>query len=320
MDPADLWFKSTVKPDAKVSEYAAAPPQGMTNPPQNPKVRKMLLEELTNNGVKLTLDKWPPALPNERSCASRESSIMGAGAQWSRVSTSSTRLPTPNVRSRSCISTPDLRRLSTTASSGFGRSTGRLSSPPPAGQQLSALRARSPPKSDVQAALKEEKEEQWQPGPKLKQRTLTESEIRNSLMALRAQGRLHRAAVSDRYRFGADLSAGGSVVLQGAGADPHPQGCWASTASHLNVFHNKAMRTVNPSHLDLLPIEEKKRRKKKDEDDLELSKSGLFNCRYKVDDAYKTLRKLRREYGGDFGKPYGSIAYSEYVRDSDGPE
>eukprot|EP00927_Polykrikos_kofoidii_P013419 TRINITY_DN15851_c1_g1_i1.p1 TRINITY_DN15851_c1_g1~~TRINITY_DN15851_c1_g1_i1.p1 ORF type:complete len:423 (-),score=81.47 TRINITY_DN15851_c1_g1_i1:35-1174(-) len=31
----------------------------MTNPPQNPKVRKMLLEQLSSNGIDLDIDEWP---------------------------------------------------------------------------------------------------------------------------------------------------------------------------------------------------------------------------------------------------------------------
>lgn len=155
-----------------------------------------------------------------------------------------------------------------------------------------------PPLSSKDASKDAGKEEEpWQLVQKHSNRVLTESELRNGLASLRTQGRLHRAAVSDQYRFGADLSVGGSMVLSGAGASPTPPGVWASYASHLNIFHNKAMRTVNPSQLELLPEVKKKPRKKKadDEDDLQLSKSGLFFSRYKPDAAYRTIRRIRRD-------------------------
>jgi len=60
---AEDWYAGTVKPTASVAEYAAAPPKGMTNPPQNPKVRALLLQDLNEQGRQLTMEVWPPPKP-----------------------------------------------------------------------------------------------------------------------------------------------------------------------------------------------------------------------------------------------------------------
>lgn len=122
-------------------------------------------------------------------------------------------------------------------------------------------------------------------------RMLTEIEVNNNISALRSQSMLHRAAVADRFRFGADLMAAGGMVLKGAGATPVCPGVWASDASALIKFHNKAIRSVNPSKLGLLPVETKKKKKKKaDEDELQMGDRTLYD----IDESYKAVRKLRR--------------------------
>lgn len=45
---------------AAIKEYRKAPPKGMTNPPQNPRVREMLVQELEENGVALKAGSQPP--------------------------------------------------------------------------------------------------------------------------------------------------------------------------------------------------------------------------------------------------------------------
>jgi len=60
------WFCSAVRPDAPrgLGSYAAAPPRGMTNPPQNPAVRAALLKELIDYGISLEAPgQWPPPPP-----------------------------------------------------------------------------------------------------------------------------------------------------------------------------------------------------------------------------------------------------------------
>jgi len=128
-------------------------------------------------------------------------------------------------------------------------------------------------------------------------RVASETELDNSLIGLRSQGRLHRAAVGDRFRFGADLKAAGGMVLKGAGATPVTPGMWASDGSELVKFHNKAIRNVNPSHLPLKPVEKHKKKKKKvDEDELPTGEKYQL---YEADKSYRAIRRLRRTFYPD---------------------
>jgi len=120
------------------------------------------------------------------------------------------------------------------------------------------------------------------------------------MRTLRSQGQLHRAAVSDRFRFGTDL--GDVNVIKGAGSTPMAPGVWASDMSELVKFHNKALRSANPSKLELMPVEDKKKKKKKkkeDDDELATSDREL----YEADKSYRNIRKLRRAFYPDsFGR------------------
>ncbi|CAE7320481.1 unnamed protein product, partial [Symbiodinium sp. KB8] len=58
------WFGPHVGPMAAVATYRSAPPRGMTNPPQNPKVRDQLIQELEEYGVALEVESWPPRAPD----------------------------------------------------------------------------------------------------------------------------------------------------------------------------------------------------------------------------------------------------------------
>jgi len=60
---SNAWFGSAVRADKArgLGDYAAAPPRGMTNPPQNPAVRQALLQELIDYGIVLEArNEWPP--------------------------------------------------------------------------------------------------------------------------------------------------------------------------------------------------------------------------------------------------------------------
>jgi hypothetical protein len=140
-------------------------------------------------------------------------------------------------------------------------------------------------------------DEAWQPNRKVVERVPTELELKNQIEIIRSMGKLHRAGVADKYRYGSDLTSAGSMVLAGAGAGPNPCGKWVSEASVLTKLHNSAMRTVNPSGLDELK-EPKKRRKKKgdDEDELKLSDSGLFFARYPGCERLKAIKVLRKKH------------------------
>jgi len=117
-------------------------------------------------------------------------------------------------------------------------------------------------------------------------------DMKSSLRALKTQGRLHRAAVNDKFCFGAESSGG--EVIKGAGAVPTCQGVWTSDMSELVKFHNASVRHIKPSNLALIPDEEKQKKKKKkvDEDELEMGEREL----YEADQSYRNIRKLRRAF------------------------
>lgn len=60
---ADLWFGRKPGPNDAIADYANAPVSGMTNPPHNAKVRKMLLKKLTAYNVKAEPDRPRPPAP-----------------------------------------------------------------------------------------------------------------------------------------------------------------------------------------------------------------------------------------------------------------
>mmetsp|Transcript_45625 Transcript_45625/g.105911 ORF Transcript_45625/g.105911 Transcript_45625/m.105911 type:complete len:406 (+) Transcript_45625:47-1264(+) len=119
--------------------------------------------------------------------------------------------------------------------------------------------------------------------------------VHASKEGLLGQNRLHRAAVSDRFRFCADDISHGGLVISGAGmAVQPPPGVWASDAAHLNRFHNSAIRIVAPSGLEPLSANARRRKKRGDDDHLQMSNSGLFKALYPVDNGLKAVRRLRR--------------------------
>lgn len=54
------WFSCDAPNTGSIAAYVAAPPKGMSNPPQNPKVRKALAAELNDLAVRLEYRDWPP--------------------------------------------------------------------------------------------------------------------------------------------------------------------------------------------------------------------------------------------------------------------
>lgn len=122
-------------------------------------------------------------------------------------------------------------------------------------------------------------------------------DLDNRMRGLRGMSQLHRAAVADRFRFGASSSAGDPMVLGTSTLNQANPGNWASDAAFLNKFHNSAIRIVHPSGLEMLkePTSKRKKKKKKDdEEDLKLSDSGLFVARYPIDEGLKALRRIRK--------------------------
>jgi hypothetical protein len=56
-DP-DSWFEHEFTPYSAVADYANEPPRGMTNPPMNLALRKVLCEDLVEYGLELEVPKW----------------------------------------------------------------------------------------------------------------------------------------------------------------------------------------------------------------------------------------------------------------------
>jgi len=131
---------------------------------------------------------------------------------------------------------------------------------------------------------------------KILDRVPSDRELRNARDALKGQSGLHNAAVSDRFRFCADMSMGAPLCIKGSGtACGTPSDVWASDASFLVKFHNGAIRNVNPSTLQPKPEEvvpKKKKKKKDDENDLDM---GVFQPKYPIDESLKSLRKLKKQ-------------------------
>jgi len=154
-------------------------------------------------------------------------------------------------------------------------------------------------KDSVKDCVKEE-------DPKKKQHNdganIDTAELDNRLREIRGNSRLHRAAVADRFVFGANASKGEPMVLGASTLNQANPGSWASDAAFLNKFHNSAIRIVNPSGLQVNKEPAKKRKKKKmteqeqeEEDLLKMDGSSVFVARYPLDDALKALKKLRKK-------------------------
>jgi hypothetical protein len=130
-------------------------------------------------------------------------------------------------------------------------------------------------------------------------KVIDNTDLDNRMRGLRGMSQLHRAAVADRFRFGASAASGEPMVLRAASLAQATPGDWASDAAFLNKFHNSAIRIVDPSGLDVLKESEKKKKKKKkdedDEEDLKMSDSGLFVARYPVAQDLIALRRLKKK-------------------------
>merc|ERR1719487_1264628 len=129
---------------------------------------------------------------------------------------------------------------------------------------------------------------------------MTEIELRNARIMLRAQSSLHGSSVQDRFRFNSDVSPGANLVIKGAGTGfGNSAPPWASDAAYLTQFHHGAIRMVNPSGLE--PVKDapaagtRKKKKKKDDDDLQLGESGLFSPKYPLDTSIRRLKVLKKK-------------------------
>lgn len=308
---ADGWLDSPVKADAPISDYRMTVPSGMSNPPRNPQVRHALMQDLQTYGVDLEYgNEWPPPLPD--SCKSppvaaikHSHAILAAAARarqtqhrhFAGSSSLPARVSFPSTavwhQSNSQLSEAEIRR--TGEEHGFSAS--RLNGKGIHGAGIS---------KDSDGAAGRSTDE------RSKHRTVrsllfNDQEVRSKLASLRAQNRMHKAAVRDQFRFVADCIPGTPMVIRGAASETSPLGAWVSEAAHLTYLHNRAMRAANPSRLELLPQEPLQRKKKKAEDDLDMGDSGRFRALYKADKSYREIRVLRRDMAIDHERSIKAI-------------
>lgn len=286
----EKWFESPLKPDASIGKLMAVNPTGMSNPPRNPVVRQLLMQDLANYGVSLDYkQKWPPVLPDccKPAGASKklhQNAMLALAARarsmMSTRSSSSTKWHSSSVH---LVQAEDVKQ--------------KPSSPP---RQAHSL-PQSPQGLQEGDGRQGEADGLYSPArtmegfkPKGQHSNVNDTDLRSQLEALRAMKRMHKAEVNDQFRFVAD-GASGSMVIQGAASQLTSLGAWASEGAVLTKLHNRAMRTVNPSHLELLPQDTYHRKKKKDADDMDVSG---FKPLYKSDPAYRLVRTLRRDMSG----------------------
>mmetsp|Transcript_39224 Transcript_39224/g.101481 ORF Transcript_39224/g.101481 Transcript_39224/m.101481 type:complete len:359 (-) Transcript_39224:45-1121(-) len=311
------WFDSYVKPDASVSSYTAAPPRGMTNPPQNPLVRAQLARDLKEYGTALQAPEWPP--PRRMSSSQSEGAFR------------STRSSPATSRRMGSTQASLMSNMGATSSSGFGDKPKRK--PQPTWSKVSEDVAKDPV-VDFAAQSKGSPTVMWHTpavvaenrrrqeelaelkriraqGPfkkKLADRMLSDNEFRSAAELLKGKSGLHTAFVADRFRFSADMSKGAPMVMGGPSLMSGTlTSAWTSDASALVNFHNGAMRMANPPALQALPKEappkkKSKKNKEQDDDHLELSASGMFKPRYPIDNSLKSLRRLKKSMFPDVVK------------------
>lgn len=318
-------------PVSTVASYIAARPRGMSNPPQNPEVRRRLLRDLRQAGISLE----PLPRPQMLSCQSGENATWeprtqrptptngrsdgadggrvnvsydkcearGGGVDGSGVRTSPWN-PTPRRAARWRLE-QELWGSPTSSRRGkLGAQATCLQDPvrstvtaaacgADAGTQRSSAR-RSSPKGYVQDAQGPHDDEE--PKKSSITRALSDTDLHSGIAALRMAGRMHRATVQDIHRAASDLSMCGSMVLSGPNASPSSPSAWASHASMLTKFHNAAMRTVNPSGLERLPPPRAKRTRRAGlaDDDGRVGEVGNASLRcYKGDEALRRIREIR---------------------------
>lgn len=308
MGSAEDWYHSHVDPRSPVAEYMAMPPKGMSCPPQSRKVRRALLKDLNQYGVQLEHPEWPPPYP-EMGDGFDISPTRGPHLKEIRRGAFGDEIEVLNSRDlkrspKRDASDPDAdpkrlfhhvrkrkdydrKRDNAAQSSGFPTAYWRptrisIEDASLAGRQAS--KTNTPAKSA--GAVKS-----------LQQRALSEPELRNARDGLKGQASLHTAAVSDRFRFAADMKAGAPVCIRGAGvASGESSSAWASDASALINFHHGHIRTIAKSGLEPLkePVGKKKKKKADDIDHLQLSESGLFQPKYPIDSSLMSLRRLKK--------------------------
>lgn len=352
------WFEHAVTPKV-IASYKAAPPRGMSNPPQNPKVRRALLQDLMEIGNTVEVSDWPP---QPRPMAQTAPSNWPTGPTAAAAAA-----PAASPSRTAAVRAALLARWPQPASSSSGGGNdhkARSMTPLGVSSSAPAFRGRqmyhpvwhsctlAPPKSQRQArrpraswrqgmdpgsleprsgsggsdrrhsSARRMSESRWsldgpdapgeagqEPSGSAKGRrrgvrsAVDDTSLDNARHTLKGQSQLHRAALADRFRFGAENCLPGTPIILGLStANATKPAAWATDASYLNNFHHAAIRVVDPSGLQALDEAAWQKKKKKgkvpaerdDVDDLKMSDSGLFVARYPIDESLKSLRRLRR--------------------------
>lgn len=278
----------------------------MTNPPRNPAVRKLVLEDLQRYGIRLEPATWPPKAP--RVC--KPQSPRGQIMKWAKYDNGAVALDPKRLNTSVSDSALSPRRMNSIQGGkksergdGRGRRSlfretddddrcrgrkGKKSMMFSDDDDLASVAAEPPPPQG------DESPDSWAQHRQL-ERVVSDTELQNSIESLRTQGRMHRAATSDKERFAADFASTGSMVLAGAGSTPNSPGTWASDSSYLTRFHNSAIRTVDPSRIKVLKTPVKPRRRRVDLEGNGVEASDIKPChKYAPDPAVCTLRQLRQ--------------------------
>uniref|UniRef100_A0A7S1RJ55 Uncharacterized protein n=1 Tax=Alexandrium catenella TaxID=2925 RepID=A0A7S1RJ55_ALECA len=277
----------------------------MSCPPQSKMVRKELLKDLREYGVQLerSYPSWPPPYPDFGEMTDI-SPARGPHVQFVRRSVFGDEIEEDRGSPKRDSADPDAdpkrlwyhvkrrkeysRRHDTKAqSAGFPTAFWRPTRISVEDASLAGRRA-----AKTQPAVKS-----VGPGKSMPQRVLSEPELRNAREGLKGQASLHTAAVSDRFRFTADMSAGAPVCIRGAGVGSgESSSSWASDASALINFHHGHIRVIAKSGIEPLkePPKKKKKKKSDDIDHLQLSESGLFQPKYPIDSSLMSLRRLKK--------------------------
>lgn len=372
------WFGRKPGPNDAIAEYASAPIGGMTNPPRNPVVRKLLLKKLIENGIapeparprppapvfKKVYDDDSNAEPSmmlqsrmpkrvkdmtaeERDDILWQNESFGSQEAYSPAGQAPPTIPAASAprRGRKQVVIDEVPEIVHKAPKATPKKTEedeedddvsprrtlikllrreneRLSQLPPTGLRpvnlFPDLRANDAAKKKKDergkdedprgndAGKKKKKEEKGKDEPVIR-RVKSDSEIRNDMMALRTQGRLHRALFADLNKFPSDIT-NSEGMLTGAAAVGLPPSVWAADSTHLAGCHNRCLRAVLPSTLELVSEPEKRRPTRRKGEDMEedkkqekLAKFDKAKAKdvahlpvYKEDRSLIEIRKVRR--------------------------
>lgn len=316
------WFESLVRPDAPVVQYAAAPPRGMTNPPQNPKVRAALVKELNEYGVAFEPPAWPPApvrcSPTAASASATAANTMASPARKAPfgpvVPPSMTAQMRRSLQRGKNISQsmPQLDVSSPSSHAAFPASPGKAGGKRgaigcgPARNAMAAAGVVMQRQDDVRSSMGSTGDISHhhrdsvnyagghKDGVQAHHHSHSQSPFRQNLGLHRvvSEHELHDGISALRSQGRLHRACEEARFRSGVADSQSPEP-WSNDASQLSAFHNQAMRAANPSRLEKLPEEKKKRRKKIEVDEMQLSESGLFRAQYPPDSSLRSLRHLR---------------------------